>query len=45
MELLAATINAATGHTVKVSFGDYHKKCLKLTAKLHFIGEIAHNLR
>ena len=30
-ELLAATINAATGHTVKVSFGDYHKECLKLT--------------
>ena len=30
-ELLTATINAATGHTVKVSFGDYDKKCLKLT--------------
>ena len=29
--LLAATINAATGHTVKISFGGYHKKCLKLT--------------
>ena len=24
-ELLAATINASTGHTVKLLFGDYHK--------------------
>ena len=30
-ELLAATLNATTGHVVKTSFGDYFEKALKLT--------------
>ena len=30
-ELLAAEMNAATGHVVKTALGDSHKKCLKLT--------------
>ena len=30
-ELLAATLNATCGHVVKVSFGDLHTGCLKLT--------------
>ena len=30
-ELLAATLNATTGHVVKVSFGDKHKYCWKIT--------------
>ena len=30
-ELLAALMNASTGHVVKMSFGDRHKECLKLT--------------
>ena len=29
-ELLAATLNATTGHVVKTSFGDYFEKALKL---------------
>ena len=29
-ELIAATLNATTGHEVKMSLGVYHKKCLKL---------------
>ena len=30
-ELLAASLNASTGHIVKTALGDRHKKCLKLT--------------
>ena len=30
-ELFAATLNAYTGHVVKLSFGKYHKSCVKLT--------------
>ena len=30
-ELLAATLNTTTGHVVKVSFGDKHKYCWKIT--------------
>ena len=30
-ELMAATMNAATGHTVKRAFGTYHRKTTKLT--------------
>ena len=33
-ELVAAGMNAATGHTVKKVFGNYHKKALKLTDSL-----------
>ena len=29
-ELIAATLNATTGHVVKMSLGKYHKSCLKL---------------
>ena len=39
-ELLAACLNATTGHVVKLSFGPYHKKCIKLTDSqvvLHWI--------
>ena len=39
-ELMAATMNAATGHTVKRAFGKYHKKAVKLTdsmVALHWI--------
>ena len=39
-ELMAATMNAATGQTVKRAFGDYHKKAIKLTdsmVALHWI--------
>ena len=30
-ELLAATLNATTGHVVKTSFGNYFEKSMKLT--------------
>jgi hypothetical protein len=30
-ELLAAELNATTGHVVKLAFGDRHQKCLKLS--------------
>ena len=30
-ELLALALNASTGHVVKTSFGDRHKKCLKFS--------------
>ena len=30
-ELLAASLNATTGHVVKLSFGTLHKECIKLT--------------
>ena len=30
-ELLPAYLNATTGHVVKLSFGSYHKSCIKLT--------------
>ena len=30
-ELMAATLNATTGHVVKLALGDMHKKCWKLT--------------
>ena len=39
-ELMAATMNAGTGHTVKRAFGKYHKKTVKLTGSmvaLHWI--------
>ena len=39
-ELVAAVLNASTGHVVKLSFGKYFKKCLKLTDSqivLHWI--------
>ena len=39
-ELMAAHLNAATGHTVKKAFGDRHKSALKLTGStvaLHWI--------
>ena len=39
-ELMAAHMNAATGHTVKKAFGDRHKRALKLTdstVALHWI--------
>ena len=39
-ELMAAHLNAATGHTVKKAFGDRHKSALKLTdstVALHWI--------
>ena len=39
-ELLAADLNATSGHVVKVSLGSYHKKCMKLTDSqivLHWI--------
>ena len=41
-ELLAACMNATTGHVVKLSFGSYHKKCTKLTDSqvvLHWIND------
>ena len=40
-ELMAATLNAVTGHVVKISLGDIHKKAWKLTNSqvvLHWIG-------
>ena len=40
-ELMAATLNAVTGHVVKVSLGDMHRKCWKLMdsqVALHWIG-------
>ena len=40
-ELMAAHMNAATGHTVKKAFGKYHQGSLKLTdstVALHWIG-------
>ena len=40
-ELMAAHMNAATGHTVQKAFGDRHKRALKLTdsmVALHWIG-------
>ncbi len=30
VELIAAKVNAMTGHVVKMSLGKYHKRCLKL---------------
>ena len=30
-EMLAASLNASTGHVVKTALGDHHVKCLKLT--------------
>ena len=39
-ELMAAVMNAATGHTVKKAFGEMHQKCFKLTdstVALHWI--------
>ena len=39
-ELLAATLNAITGHVVKISFGNYHVKSMKFTDSqivLHWI--------
>ena len=30
-ELIAALLNANTGHIVKISFGNLHKRCVKLT--------------
>ena len=39
-ELMAAVMNAATGHIIKKAFGKYHKKCIKLsdsTVALHWI--------
>ena len=39
-ELLAACLNTTTGHVVKLSFGSYHKNCIKLTDSqvvLHWI--------
>ena len=39
-ELLAALMNASSGHVVKISFGDKHKRCWKLTdsqVALHWI--------
>ena len=30
-ELMAATLNATTGHVVKLALGDLHKRCWKLT--------------
>ena len=39
-ELMAAAMNAATGHTVRKAFGSYHKKSIKLTdsmVALHWI--------
>ena len=39
-ELMAAAMNAATGHFIKKAFGKYHKKCIKLsdsTVALHWI--------
>ena len=39
-ELIAANMNAATGHTVQRAFGDYHKKAFKVTDSmvvLHWI--------
>ena len=41
-ELLAASLNATTGHIVKLSFGSYHISCLKLTDSqvvLHWIND------
>ena len=32
-ELMAANMNAATGHIVKRAFGKYHKKAIKLFKK------------
>ena len=40
-ELLAAELNAATGHVVKIAFGERHKKCLKLSdsqVAIHWLG-------
>ena len=40
-ELMAASMNAATGCTVKMAFGKYHKRALKLSdsmVALHWIG-------
>ena len=39
-ELLVAYLNATTGHVIKLTFGSYHKKCIKLTDSevvLHWI--------
>ena len=47
-ELLAATINATSGHVVKISFGKYFSKALKLTDSqivLHWINCTRSELR
>ena len=39
-ELMAADMNAKTGHVVKMAFGQYHSKCLKISdsqVALHWI--------
>ena len=47
-ELLAASINASTGHVVKTAFGKKYQKCLKLTdsqVSLHWIGSTRSRLK
>ena len=39
-ELFAASLNASTGHVVKLALGDLHKECIELTDSrivLHWI--------
>ena len=47
-ELLAAILNATTGHVVKVSFGDKHKYCWKITDNqvlLHWVNSTRYTLK
>ena len=47
-ELLAANLNATTGHVVKLALGDLHKECLKLTdsqVALHWISNTKNPLK
>ncbi len=47
-ELMAAVLNAATGHTVKKAFGTYHKRVIKLTdsmVALHWISSNRNTLK
>ena len=47
-ELLAATLNATTGHVVKLSLGEHHKGCLKLSDSqvvLHWINSTKSELK
>ena len=47
-ELLAANLNAITGHVVKLSLGDLHKECIKLTDSqvvLHWISNTRNPLK
>ena len=47
-ELLAATLNATTGHVVRISFGKYFEKSMKLSDRqivLHWINSIKSELK